>query len=90
MAMNHFVEANAISDSANFQLYLWGVVLWICFANEPFNLARQPMKNQRIDKNDLFVRGLLKNSVKNVCQNVYDFSNFKSMEILNCHSNQSN
>ena len=87
---------------AKFQLHLlygfWGDDFLIFFCKLAFRLPWQPIKFSGLDKIHMFGRGLLKEHFWNICQNIckeieikayFHFSHYKSMETVNCHSDES-
>ena len=79
-----------ISEKENFEYF---------FENLPFMSPRQPIKSRDLDKSHMKQRGLLnrhfcKKKKSNIPNDlvkivIFQFSHYKSMKILSCHSNQS-
>ena len=99
-----YVEAIVMNMYAKFQFHpsydFWGEDFWIFFfENLTFMLPWQPIKFSDLDKIHLNSRGLLKQHFckKNltICSETAKIANFhlshqyKSMENISCHSNQS-
>ena len=98
-----FVEPIVMNISAKFQLHppyvFWGDDFWIFFRECILLVAMATNQFSSLDTIHMFGRGLLKEHlrktfVKISCNETaikvfFHFSHYKSMETLNCHSNES-